>query len=271
MTVFEIRDSSQRIGREDRVVGYLFYYERDRRFYAELPEGLDEWEVPAMFYGHAKRGERFVDAEWTMKWVRQRIIPADRQNIGSILKIHGLKTYDEYRLLCLSEGHCAQDECYIVRTEEAALPEEIRQRLLRKVRDVLPLSDFRLCVFFRDGAARMVDAGQLLGGRDAFRRILREEEIFERVKVAPGGNGIEWGDERGVSAELLYGSGEKPDVSYNDFLRFARVRLVDTPGAGEMLGVSRQYLNQLVGEDRLHPVISDVKGRVFLRAEVEDL
>ncbi len=271
MTIFEIRDAAQVIRPgEDRVVAYLFYFERAKRFYAELPEELNEWEVPAMFYGHAKRGERFVDAVWAMKFVRQRIIPPDRQNIGAILRDNGLKFYDEYKLLCLSDGRCAQDECYIVRTNAQALPEEIRERLGRKVRDLLPLSDNRLYVFFRDGMARLVDIGTLCGDDRTFGRILREADVFERVRVAPGGNGVEWGDERALSAEKLYVYGEEAVLSYEDLLLFARRRLVDTTEACEMLGVSRQYLNQLVGQKRLHPVIDGAKSRIFAKADVEE-
>jgi len=38
-----------------------------------------------------------MDSFWGGKFVAQRIIPPDRQNLGSILKENGLKAYDEPR------------------------------------------------------------------------------------------------------------------------------------------------------------------------------
>lgn len=43
-------------------------------------------------------------------WVRQRIVPPDRQNIGQILKANGLEEYDEFSLLMFGSGRCAQDD-----------------------------------------------------------------------------------------------------------------------------------------------------------------
>ena len=272
MTTFEIRDKAQPVGgNRGRLIGYLFYYERSRRFYAEVLGELDEWEVPAMFYGHVKRGIYSIDSKWSMKWVRQRIVPAERQNIGMILKDAGLKSYDEYKLLCLSEGRCAQDECYIVKIEPGQMVPEIQKRLMKKVADLLPMTDNRVVVFFKDGNARLVNTGKLLEKQDAFRRVLREPAIFDRVKISPGGNGIEWDEDRSVMAEDLYQVGEKIGIGYDDLLRFANKRLVDTTEACALLNVSRQYINQLVKQGRLNPVLSGEKGRIFLRAEIENL
>lgn len=270
--IFEIRDAAQPLGHNrGRLVGYLFYFERSRRFYAEVPCELDEWEAPAMFYGHVKRGIYSIDSKWSMKWVGQRIIPAERQNINEILKENGLKTYDEYKLLCLSEGRCAQDELYIVKIEPEQIITEVQERLQKKVADVLPLPGNRIAVFFKDGNARIIDAGKFLEKQDAFRRVLREAAIFDRVKVAPGGNGIEWDEDRSVMAETLYDAGEPIGIGFDDLVRYAGRRLVDTTEACTLLGVSRQYINQLVKQGRLHPVLSGEKSRVFSRAEIENL
>ena len=115
MVTFEIRDAATG---EKRLLGYLFYYERSRRFFAELLEKWDEWAAPFIFSGFVKRGIYSIDSEWSMKFVRQRIIPADRQNLGAILRDNNLREYDEYRLLLLSEGRCAQDDLYLVHVNE---------------------------------------------------------------------------------------------------------------------------------------------------------
>ena len=270
MTIFEIRDSSQKVDEgRDRTLGYLFYYDRSKRFYTELLEGISEWDAPAMFFGHVKRNEYSIDSEWSMKWVRQRIIPAERQNIASVLKDNGLKQYDEYRLLLLSEGRCAQDEQYIVRTDESDLPEEIKQRLKKKVLDVTALSDRRLVVFFRNKTARILDMKTLAGESHLFDKVMGNEEIFSRVMVSPGGNGIEWDEDRVVSASTIERIGTDTDLRYEDFLFFARNRLFDTAGVSKKLGVSRQYIHQLIQKGRLSPAWSDKGVFMFAKAGIE--
>lgn len=48
-----------------------------------------------------------------MKWVQSRIIPSSRQNIGEILRVNGMNSYDEHTLLLKNEGRSCQDEYYI--------------------------------------------------------------------------------------------------------------------------------------------------------------
>ncbi|MBR2823489.1 MAG: hypothetical protein IKE24_07385 [Clostridia bacterium] len=43
-------------------------------------------------------------------WVQQLIVPQDRQNIGQVLKENGLGVYDEFQLLMLTMGRCAQED-----------------------------------------------------------------------------------------------------------------------------------------------------------------
>jgi hypothetical protein len=50
-------------------------------------------------------------------------------NLVQVQKENGLKEYDEYRLLMLSMGRCAQDDYYLVPMEEGELPEEIQKPL----------------------------------------------------------------------------------------------------------------------------------------------
>ncbi len=266
MAVFEIRDESTE---EFRLLGYLFYYSRSKRFFAELLQEYDEWTAPFIFSGFVRKGNYSIDSIWSRKFVDQRIIPPDRQNLGSILKENGLREYDPYRLLCLSEGRCAQDELHLMKIEKEDMIPEIRKRLCRKVRDVAVLNDRRVLVFFCDGKTVSADCRKLCGDNRSFDRILAENGAFENVRVAPGGNGIEWGEERNIPAEVLYSAGKRLNLSYEDFLRFSQIRLVDTGAAAEMLNCTRQYINQLVREGRLTPVRSESNNNLFLKSDIE--
>jgi hypothetical protein len=131
MKIFAIRDETDLTGKD---IAYLIYYEQDKRFYIELPENADPWETPLLLSSFLKRGERTVNAYWSGMWVRQRIVPSDRQNLGQILKDNGLKTYDEFDLLMLADGRCAQDDYYLAPVVEADLPESFVKRFRRRWR-----------------------------------------------------------------------------------------------------------------------------------------
>lgn len=110
MKIFAVKDE------EDfsrKALAYLLYYERPKQFYIELPDDADPWETPLILSSFAKQGERTINAYWSKLWVQQRIVPMDRQNLGQILKDNGLKEYDEFDLLMLADGRCAQDNYYL--------------------------------------------------------------------------------------------------------------------------------------------------------------
>lgn len=66
-------------------LGYLFYYEKANEYIIELDDSLDEWEAPILFQGLVKKGIYTVPKDISALWVRERVIPSGRQNIGSIL------------------------------------------------------------------------------------------------------------------------------------------------------------------------------------------
>ena len=264
MKIFEIHNDETKW-----ITGYLFYYEHSARFYTELPRRLDEWKVPAMFYSSVKRGEYSIGHKLSMKWVMQRIIPAERQNIASVLKENHLKEYDEYKLLRLSEGRCAQDDDYITETGVEMLPEEILLRLSKKIKDVIPLSRYRALIFFCDGKARNTDLKALVADDRLFAAVMSDEKLFMRIKLSPGGNGLEWDADRIIPAEQLYNSGTETALGYDDILNFVNLRLLDTSQLSRRLDVSRQYINQLVDKDKLTPVSILTNTQLFSSADIE--
>lgn len=270
MIIFEIRDAYLKT-REgaDQTIGYLFYYEKSKRFFMELLSDLKEWEAPTLFYADVKKGNYSIDSARTMQWVRQRIIPSERQNLGAVLRENNLKEYDEYKLLLCSEGRCAQDEEYILKMDVAKLPEVMQKRLSQNIKDVMFLFGNRFMVFFLDGTTRLISADSLLKGRREFSHILENQELFSHGKVSPGGHGIEWDEERFISARELYASGKKTELGYDDLLLFARTRLVDTTEVTESLGVSRQYVSQLVKQERLKPILTGSTIQFFAKASIE--
>lgn len=89
------------------------------------------------------------------------------------------------------------------------------------------------------------------------------------MRVSPGGNGIEWGEERFLSSEQLRRSGKKADLAYEDVIGFVKTRLMDTAETAKMLNCSRQYVKQLGDRERLVPVRQGGNSSIFLKGEIE--
>ena len=130
------------INNEDNIAfAYLFYYDKEHRFFIEISDSVNEWDVPPILSSFVERGQRTVDYYWSLRWVQNRIVPTDRQNLGQILIDSNLKSYDECKLLAISKGRCAQDDCYIKKIDKKILPEEITLRHNKKVKNFIPMSD----------------------------------------------------------------------------------------------------------------------------------
>lgn len=265
MRIFAIRDENDELEKD---LAYLLYYEKEKIFYIELPEGADEWETPLILSSFVKRRIRTINAYWSKLWVQQRIVPTDRQNLGQILKENGLEEYDEFQLLMLAEGRCAQDDYYLVPVTEERLYQKIYNRYEYKVEDVVPLEEYQLLVFFRNGEVKKCDVRALVGEDRKYAPVLSNEEIFGSISVQTGGYGVTWGEQYTISDDVLYNNGHEIPLSLNDFRSFVSKRVVNTKEATEILDCSRQNIDDLVRRDKLHPVKVDAKNKLFLKTEI---
>lgn len=265
MRVFAIKDEGLP---ESRILGYLIYYETAKAFYIELPDDADPWETPLLLDCFVKRGQRSVGSYWSRLWVEQRIIPRERQNIGQVLRENKLFEYDEFALLTLAHGRCPQDQCYLEEIPGDALPPDLLKRWEHKVEDVVPLDDARLLTFFRDGTVKIVNMLQLVSGDSPCAPYIDSEARFNRVEVQPDGYGVMWSERAVISDHELYANGRPVPLSLNDFCRFVQVRVISAKETCEILDCSRQNIDDLIRRDKLHPIRTDAKNRLFLRREV---
>lgn len=77
---------------------------------------------------------------------------------------------------------------------------------LHKVKSVLPLDDFVLEVTFLDGCSKKYDVKPLFGEIPHFTD-LKENDLFSKVTVSPGGYGIIWNDDVDLSCDELWENG----------------------------------------------------------------
>ncbi len=265
MKIFAIRDEAAETQKD---LAYLLYYEIEKRFYIELPEGIDSWELPLLLDSFMKQNETTVNSYWSKLWVEQRIIPTDRQNIGEILRDNQIEEYDEYELLMLAMGRCAQDDYYLVPIDEYDLPEEIRKRFATRIEDVLPLDNYCLLVFFRDGMIKKCDLKQYFEETKNFHVLLEKAEYFDHVQMQAGGYGVSWDVNLTVSDSMLYRIGINVPLTAADFRSYVSHRVVNASEAADILGCSRQNISDLTKRGKLHPLKSSEKNTLYLKSEI---
>lgn len=266
MRIFAIKD--EELPKQD-TLGYLLFYEKSRCFYIELPDDADPWETPLLLSSRLKQGEYTINAYWSKIWVQQRIVPPDRQNLGQVLKANGLDEYDEFDLLMLSKGRCAQDNCYLTEIDESRLPESLKKRWEKKIEDVVPIADNHLLVFFRDGMLKKCDVMSLAKGNMQLSTILSSRELFCKVAVQTDGYGIGWGERMIISNSELYDNGVDIPLVLDDFISFIANRVVNSAEAAEILGCSRQNIDDLTRRGMLHPVRKDTRNKLYMKNEVQ--
>ena len=136
-----------------------------------------------------------------------------------------------------------------------------------KVVDVTPISDMQLLVFFEDGCTKKFDVKQLIKSNPEFSG-LKDEELFNTVKVEPGGYGISWNSRLDCSEGELYDGGKTIDVKLDDFIRFAQINLINTKEATEIMNCTKQNIDDLIRRGKLQPVKKGNKYSLFLKTEV---
>lgn len=265
MRIFAIRDESADVQKD---LAYLLYYETKKRFYIEIFEKSDPWELPLLLDYFVRQNETTINSYWSKVWVQQRIIPSDRQNIGAILRDNNLEEYDEFELLMLAMGRCAQDDYYLVPIEEKILPKEIHKRFTKKIEDILPLDDYGLLVFFKDGIIKKCELKEYFEKNDAFRILLKKPEYFEYVQVQTGGYGVYWDVNLDISDSMLYKMGRKVPLTATDFRNFVSNRVVNVTEAADILGCSRQNILDLTKRGKLYPIKTSDKNTLYLKSEI---
>ena len=106
LTTLSVKDT-------ERQWATLTYNSDTREFKLNIDRNIDIKKAPAMIWVYARENEYNLSAEDSLDWVRERIIPPDRQNINHILAANDMEEYDEYKMLRLCNGECPQDDMWI--------------------------------------------------------------------------------------------------------------------------------------------------------------
>ena len=95
-----------------------------------------------------------------------------------------------------------------------------------KVLYAFPLDNMRLLVFFEDDTTKIFDVKPIVKDYPEF-AALENPDLFNLVKVEPGGYGVSWNSELDCSEGELYENGEPIPLSFEDFKNFARFSEVE--------------------------------------------
>lgn len=79
-------------------------------------------ELPAIPMLLARKGIYEVDDHWARVFVKECIVPPERQNIGQIMRDMGITVYDEFAMLEWQDGKCCQDNFEMVELEDGVEP-----------------------------------------------------------------------------------------------------------------------------------------------------
>lgn len=96
----------------------LFYDEETDGYSVEIEEWTNPADLPAILGELVKKGIRKDSGKWARRFVEERVIPSDRQNIGMIMRQLGMKYYSEFPILEYTNGRCCMDDFFLEEVKE---------------------------------------------------------------------------------------------------------------------------------------------------------
>lgn len=252
-------------------IGYLFYYEKSENFIIELCADLDEWEAPLLFQRFVREKIYTIPRDISFMWVKERVIPSGRQNIGSILKNHKLKDYSEIAFLSLSRGRCSQDNCYITEITVEEIPKNIKDRMKKNIWECFQTEDNQMVCLFKDDVVKKVDLSLLLAQYRELSYVLKNRVLLDSAKVGAGGYSVVFNDSIEIQASDLRKAGLLLPLTSKDFYSFISRNVMNTTKTCDLLQCSRQNLAYLVKEGKIKPIIYGAKENLYLKGEIENI
>lgn len=98
---------------EHKEYAMLFYDEDTDQYHISIPQSVNPNDLPAIPGILARKGIREIDDKWARRFVKERVVPPSRQNIGMILREVGMSYYSEFPLLVYTSGRCCMDDFFI--------------------------------------------------------------------------------------------------------------------------------------------------------------
>lgn len=136
-----------------------------------------------------------------------------------------------------------------------------------KVKDAIPLSDMQLLVFFENDVIKLFDVKPIIKDYPEFEE-LKNEDLFNLVKVEPGGYGISWSSELDCSEGELWENGIDLPITPEFFINFVKYGIINTKDACDLLDCSRQNIDDLLKRKKIFPVKVFQRNKLFLKSDI---
>jgi len=239
LNVYEIRN-------DEYIFAYFFYIPDGDECYIELNNSPY---YPVFFELFKNKGVLSLNEDWTRDWIRERVIPADRQNIAQILKDNGYKSYNEIELLIASKAKSSMDDNYLKKINYSDVSNYVKEKRKKLIKDFIKTSNNNLIVFFEDGTSK-----------EYHYDFKTDEEPF----LTSFGNEIIFNSSYRISYEELYSNGKECILSYDSLLEYINKNILTSLEVQEELNVSRQY----VGEIKKNGAMI-IKNKFFVRNDLK--
>ena len=93
--------------------------------------------------------------------------------------------------------------------------------MFHKIKNVTPISDFRLSVQFCEGVTKIYDIQPLFDKLPVFRHLRDSMTEFTCVTVDTGGYGVIWGDDLDLSCDELWENGTEVKTPFDGLMAFS--------------------------------------------------
>lgn len=239
MRVFKIKQ-------KDVCYGYLFLAKGMNNAYIELIEG--NLDYPVFFNIFVGKGEYTINSDLTKKWILERVIPYERQNIAAILKENNLKGYNEYEMFVLAKGKSSMDDTSIEEISSKDIDKQIIDRHAHLIQDFI-FCGTSLIVFFKNGKTKQFNLTQEYNNAP-FLSEFRDEIVFSL-------------NER-LSYLDLYKNGIDIKLSYDALKEYLANNLLEANDVAELKGVTKQNISLQKKSGKITPI----KDKYFLKNDV---
>ena len=115
--------------------------------------------------------------------------------------------------------------------------------MLHKIKNVSPISDFKLSVQFSEGVTKIYDVKPLFEKLPVFKKLEGNPAEFAGVSVDVGGYGIIWDDDLDLSCDELWENGFLTETPFDGLMAFS--------DATELWGLNESTLRKAISYGKL--------------------
>ncbi len=239
MKIYEIRN-------KDTIYGYLFSDDNYEEYYIDLVDGLDSY--PVFFDLFIKKRKTTINSYWSKKWVMERVIPYERQNINDILKESKIKYYNELLLFVKCGGKSSMDDNYLKEINDKDIAKERNDRVIK---DFIRISNNKLIVFFKNETVVL----------DYL------EPINEIPFLSKLSNEIIFNSKYRFDYEMIKKNGKRIDFRYEDLVNYINENIYSAKEVEDELGISKQSVYNL----RSNESVIKLNNNMFLKNNIKTL